>query len=90
MFSFRFINKILAGKPILARPRKRECMEAAKIGPDLMLKLVIKAGRNKFENNGAVVYVGSSLALHNPLLFVHKLWSNKLMRFFYLSVSLKC
>ena len=55
-----------------------------------MLKLVIKAGRIKFENNGAVVYVGSSLTLHNPLFFVHKLWSNKLMRFFYLSVSLKC
>ena len=40
-------KQILAGKPILARPRKRECMEAAKIGPDLMLKLVIKAGRHQ-------------------------------------------
>ena len=44
-------------------------MEAAKIGPDLMLKLVIKAGRIKFENNGAVVYVGSFLTVHNPLFF---------------------
>ena len=35
----------------------------------------------KVENNGAVVYVGSSLTLHNPLFFVHKLWLNKLMCF---------
>ena len=27
----------------------------------------------KVENNGAVVYVGSSLTVHNPLFFVHKL-----------------
>ena len=27
----------------------------------------------KAENNGAVVYVGSSLTVHNPLFFVHKL-----------------
>ena len=27
----------------------------------------------KVENKGAVVYVGSSLTLHNPLFFVHKL-----------------
>ena len=26
----------------------------------------------KDENNGAVVYVGSSLTVHNPLFFVHK------------------
>ena len=27
---------------------------------------------NKVENNGAVVYVGSSLTVHNPLFSVHK------------------
>ena len=27
----------------------------------------------KDENNGAVVYVGSSLTVHNPFFFVHKL-----------------
>ena len=27
----------------------------------------------KVENNGAVGYVGSSLTVHNPLFFVHKL-----------------
>jgi len=27
----------------------------------------------KVENNGAVVYVGSSLTVQNPLFFVHKL-----------------
>ena len=27
----------------------------------------------KVENNGAVVYVGSSLTVHNPLFSVHKL-----------------
>jgi len=27
----------------------------------------------KVENNGAVGYVGSSLAVHNPLFSVHKL-----------------
>ena len=32
-----------------------------------------KPANIKFENNGAVVYVGSSLTVHNPLLFVHKL-----------------
>ena len=43
----------------------------------------------KVENNGAVVYVESSLTVHNPLFFVHKLWLNKLMRCFYWSVSSK-
>ena len=43
----------------------------------------------KFENNGAVVYVGSSLTLHNLLFFVHKLWLKKIMRCFYWSVSSK-
>ena len=37
-----------------------------------------KPANIKFENNGAVVYVGSSLALHNLLLFVHKLRLKKL------------
>ena len=32
-----------------------------------------KPANIKVENNGAVVYVGSSLTVHNPLLFVHKL-----------------
>ena len=27
----------------------------------------------KAENNGAVVYIGISLIVHNPLCFVHKL-----------------
>ena len=27
----------------------------------------------KVENNGAVGYVGSSLTVHNPLFFVHRL-----------------
>ena len=29
----------------------------------------------KVENNGAVVYVGSSLTAHHPLVFVHNLVS---------------
>ena len=29
----------------------------------------------KVENNGAVVYVGSSLTVHYPLVFVHNLVS---------------
>ena len=32
-----------------------------------------KPANIKIENNGAVVYVGSSLTVHNPLLFVYKL-----------------
>ena len=42
-------------------------------------RLVWEAGKHKIkvENNGAVVYVGSSLTVHSPgdslLLFVHKL-----------------
>ena len=48
-----------------------------------------KPANIKAENNGAVVYVGSSLTVHNPLCFVRKLWLNKLMRCFYWSVSLK-
>ena len=43
----------------------------------------------KVENNGAAVFVGSSLIVHNPLFFVHKLWLNKLMRCLYWSVSSK-
>ena len=32
-----------------------------------------KPANIKVENNGAVVYVGSSLTVHNPLFSVHKL-----------------
>jgi len=32
-----------------------------------------KPANIKVENNGAVVYVGSSPTVHNPLIFVHKL-----------------
>ena len=32
-----------------------------------------KPANIKVENNGAVVYVESSLTVHNPLFFVHKL-----------------
>ena len=46
-----------------------------------------KPANIKVENNGAVVYVGSSLTVHSPLFFVHKLWLNKLMRCFYWSVQ---
>ena len=35
---------------------------------------LMKASKNtKVENNAAVVYVGSSLIMRNPLLFVHNL-----------------
>ena len=44
---------------------------------------------NKVENNGAAVYVGSSLTAHNPLFFVHNSRMKKLMWCFYWSVSLK-
>ena len=47
-----------------------------------------KPANIKVENNGAVVYVGSSLTVHNPLFFVNKLWPNRLMRCFYRSFSL--
>jgi len=48
-----------------------------------------KPANIKVENNGAVVYVGSSLTVHNPLFSVHKLWLNKLMQCFYWSESSK-
>ena len=32
-----------------------------------------KQANVKVENNSAVVYVGSSLTVHSPLFFVHKL-----------------
>ena len=32
-----------------------------------------KATNIKIETNGAVGYIGSSLTVHNPLFFVHKL-----------------
>ena len=34
-----------------------------------------KPANMKVENNGAVVYVGSFLTVHNPLFFVHNLFS---------------
>ena len=37
----------------------------------------------KVENNGAVIYVGSSLTVHNPCFFVLKFWINKLIPCFY-------
>ena len=37
-----------------------------------------KPANIKVQNNYAVVYVGSSLAVHNHLFFVYKLWLNKL------------
>ena len=53
----------------------------------------MKPGRHQSRKQrcpkGAVVYVESSLTVHNPLFFVHKLWLNKLMWCFYWSVSLK-
>ena len=48
-----------------------------------------KPANIKVENNGAVGYVGSSLTVHNPLFYVHKLRLSKLMRCFYWSVSSK-
>ena len=48
-----------------------------------------KPANIKVENSGAVVYVGSSLTMHNPLFLVHKLWLNKLTWHFYWSVSSK-
>ena len=33
-----------------------------------------KPANIKVENNGAVVYVGSSLTVHNPLFFGHNLY----------------
>ena len=38
-----------------------------------------KPANIEVDNNGAVVYFGSSLTVHNPLFFVYKLWLNKLM-----------
>ena len=37
--------------------------------------LLGKPANIKVENNGAVVFVGSSLTVHNPLVFVHNLVS---------------
>ena len=45
-----------------------------------------KKKKKKIENCGAVGFVGSSLTVHNPLFFVHKVWLNKLMNCFYWSV----
>ena len=33
----------------------------------------MKAGKHEVENNGIVAFVGSSVTVHNPLFFVHKL-----------------
>ena len=45
-----------------------------------------KAANINYKNNGAVVYVGSSLKVHNPLFSFGKLWQNKLMQRFYWSI----
>ena len=42
-----------------------------------------------YKNNGAAVYVGSSLKVHNPLFSVRKLWPNKLMGRVYWSIPSK-
>ena len=38
-----------------------------------------KPANIEVDNNGAVVYIGSSLTMHDPLFFIYKLWLNKLM-----------
>ena len=48
-----------------------------------------KAANINYKNNGAVVYVGSSLKLHNPLFSFGKLRQNKLMQRFYWSIRSK-
>ena len=48
-----------------------------------------KPANIKVESNGAVVYVGSFLTVHNPLFYDYKLWLNKLMQCFYWRVSSK-
>ena len=80
LLSFRFVNNILAGKakrkenlilgPILAGLPKRECMTAAKIGPDLRLlrgpkslssvpdtvtqRKIVTKRENKWENSSSL------------------------------------
>ena len=48
-----------------------------------------KPANLKVENNGAVVYVGSSLTVHNALFFVHKLWLKKKKAMFQLVSKFK-
>ena len=48
-----------------------------------------KPANIKVENNASVVYVGSSLTVHNPLFFVDNFGLNKLMPCFYWSTSSK-
>ena len=38
-----------------------------------------KLANIEVDNNGAVVCIGSSLTMHDPLFFIYKLWLNKLM-----------
>ena len=52
------------------------------IGVQFMVEFIVirgdllgKPANIKVENNGAVVFVGSSLTVHNPLVFVHNLVS---------------
>ena len=52
------------------------------IGVQFMVEFIVirgdllgKPANRKVENNGAVVFVGSSLTVHNPLVFVHSLVS---------------
>ena len=44
--------------------------------------LLGKPAKNKVENNGAVVYAGSSLTVHSPLFFVHNSKLRKLILLF--------
>ena len=46
--------------------------------------------KKKEKLKGTTVYVGSSQTVYNPLLFVHKLRWNKVMRRFYSSARSKC
>ena len=48
-----------------------------------------KAANIKDRNKGAAVYAESSLTVHNPSIFVEKLWRNKLLCDVFWSVRLK-
>ena len=49
----------------------------------------MKSGNINDKNNGAAVYVGSTVKVHNPLFSVGKLLQNKLMQRFYWSIQSK-
>ena len=42
-------------------------------GQSIVSELVMKVGKHQRENNVAVVYVESSMTVHNPLFLVPKL-----------------